>query len=215
MSPTRTARSTVVALLLLAALGACAACSGGDDGSAPADGDTSPSPKAARAEVPEGWTATAVEGMTLAYPSEWKVRTDAAGVALQVGVPFTGQPFPPAQVQVYVENDQVGTLQVREPLTKAQISQQLGVQIPPSTPAVIAGARAAVQFTYTYTTKAATSTLDTPLEATDMKQSDVLIDVPGLPKYGLRYAAPADQYDDSVWQQLLGSVQVGGTGEGS
>jgi hypothetical protein len=195
--------------LLALALTAVAGCSGDDVGGTPGDG-SSPSAASSAAAVPDDWTETRVEGLTLAYPQEWAVRNDAEGVALQVGVPFTGQPFPPPQVQVYVEDTPVGTLQVREPITKAQIAQQLGITVPPSTPATVEGARQAVQFTYTYTTAGGTSTLDTPLEPTDMKQSDVLIDVPGLPKYGLRYSAPADQYDPAVWADLLASLRVGG-----
>ena len=209
----RAARAAV-ALLLLAAL---AGCSGADDA---AEDQTGPGPGATErsvtATVPEGWTTGRVDGLSLAYPPEFEVRTDAEGVALQVGIPFTGQPFPPPQVQVYVEESQVGTLQVREPLTKAQISQQLGgIEIPPSTPVEVAGARAAVQFTYEYRTQGGTSTLDTPLEPTDMRQTDLLIDVPGLPKYGLRYSAPADQYDDALWESLVRSVAVDGSEEGS
>jgi len=216
MTRARPVRVLAAALLPALLAGALAGCSddGGSDASASPTAATS-SAAPATAEVPAGWTATEVEGISLAYPSEWQVRTDAEGVALQVGVPFTGQPFPPPQVQVYVEDTPVGTLQVREPLTRAQISQQLGIDIPPSTPATIAGASQAVQFGYTYTTDAGTSTRDTPLEATDMRQSDVLIDVPGLPKYGLRYSAPADQYDDTLWQQLLASVSVEGPRAGT
>ena len=47
-----------------------------------------------------------------------------------------------------------------------------------------------------------------------MTQSDVLVDVPGLPKYGLRYSAPTDQYDPAVWTDLLASLQVGGGPDG-
>jgi hypothetical protein len=214
---TRAATCAALALLLL---GGLAACSGDDGGDGSADGSTSPAPSASEAAVtatvPDGWTTGRAAGLTLAYPPEWQVRTDAQGVALQVGVPFTGQPFPPPQLQVYVEETQVGTLQVREPLTKAQISQQLGgIEIPPSTPVEVAGARAAVQFTYAYRTAGGTSTMNTPLDPTDMRQTDVLIDVPGLPKYGLRYSAPADQYDEQTWQQILGSVSVAASGPGT
>jgi hypothetical protein len=203
------------ALLLAAGLAGLAACSGEDAGGEPEAGG-GPKDPVVTATVPDGWTTGQVEGLSLAYPPEFQVRTDAEGVALQVGVPFTGQPFPPPQVQVYVEESQVGTLQVREPLTRAQISQQLGgVEIPPSTPVEVAGARAAVQFTYEYRTEGGTSTLNTPLEPTDMRQTDLLVDVPGLPKYGLRYSAPADQYDEQLWQQLVGSLAVDGTEEGT
>ncbi len=169
--------------------------------------------KAPAPTVPAGWHTARVEGLTLAYPADFVRRTDAPGAALQVGIRFTGQPYPPPQLQVYVEKERVGPLEVREPLTKAQISQQLGgIKMPASTPVEVTGATAALQFTYDYRTEPATSTLDTPLEATDIRQSDLLVDVPGLPKYGVRYSAPADQYDPELWAQVIRSMSVDSQG---
>lgn len=214
------ARATVaVASVLLLAL-ALPGCSGGGDTASPgasgtagpstAGGSSGSSPSSAPvAVVPPGWQTQQLEGLTVAYPAEFAVRTDAEGVTLQVGIPFTGQPFPPPQVQYFVESTQVGPLEVREPLTRAQVNQQLGgVQIPPSTPATVAGATAAVEFSYDYRTEGGTSVLDTPLEPTDMRQSDLLVDVPGLPKYGVRYSAPVDQYDPLVWDQIVAALAV-------
>lgn len=206
------------AAVLLLAL-ALSGCSGEDEAPSPgARSDTSPSSpsgapasSSAGAVVPEGWQTRTLDGLSVAYPADFAVRTDAADVTLQVGIPFTGQPFPPPQVQYFVEDGLVGPLEFREPLTRAQISQKLGgVEIPPSTSVTVAGATAAVQFTYTYRTVGGTSVLDTPLEPTDMRQSDLLVEVPGLPKYGIRYSAPADQFDEQVWDQLIASLSVTG-----
>jgi len=206
------ARPLGVAVAAVAAVAALGGCSGSSAPAADAGARSTGRPSASptpQATVPSGWTTRTLDGLQVAFPPEFQVRTDAQGVSLQVGVPFTGQPFPPPQLQVFVEKDPVGTLAVREPLTRAQIDQQLGgVDIPPSTRTRVAGATDAVQFTYTYRTQAATSVLDTPLEATDMRQSDLLIEVPGLPKYGLRYSAPADQYDASLWRQVIAALAV-------
>lgn len=209
-------RAGILALALVLGVAALSGCSGGSSPSAgaakdrpSADDRSATGSPAPAAHVPSGWSVRRLDGLQVAYPPQFQVRTDAQGVTLQVGVPFTGQPFPPPQLQVFVETDPVGTLAVREPLTRAQITQQLGgIDIPASTPASVAGATAAVQFTYGYRTKAATSVLNTPLEATDMRQSDLLIEVPGLPKYGLRYSAPADQYDDALWRQVIAALAV-------
>jgi hypothetical protein len=211
-------RATVAAatlLLLALALSGCSGGSGGDDDPTPSaggGGSSTASPKATAAPtsvVPAGWQTQTLEGLTVAYPPEFVVRDDAEDVTLQVGIPFTGQPFPPPQVQFFVETGQVGPLEVREPLTRAQINQQLGgIEIPPSTPASVAGATAAVEFTYEYRTAGGTSVLDTPLEPTDMRQTDLLVEVPGLPKYGVRYSAPADQYDPALWDQIVAALSV-------
>lgn len=208
MPTTTRSRGLRCAASLAIAATALTGCSGDAAGGKP-DRPAADQGGRATATVPAGWESRQVAGLRVAWPPDFQVRTDATGAALQVGIPFTGQPFPPPQVQVYVETEPVGTLQVREPLTRAQISQQLGgVEIPPSTPVTVAGARAAVEFTYDYTTEGGTSVLDTPLEPTPMRQSDLLIDVPGLPKYGLRYSAPADQYDERLWRQLVAALEV-------
>ena len=219
-SPRSTVAAATVLLLALALTG----CNGGDEPStgaksssaAPSTSTGESASSAPAAVVPPGWKTSTLDGLTVAYPGEYSVRTDAEGVSLQVGIPFTGQPFPPEQVQYFVETDQVGPLEVREPLTRAQITQGLGqIDIPASTPATVAGATAAVQFTYEYRTEGGTSTMDTPLEPTDMRQSDLLIEVPGLPKYGMRYSAPADQYDEQVWAQLVAALSVSGDRSGA
>ncbi len=220
MSSPRTAVAAATVLLLALAL---TGCDGGDEPSKGAETSAAPSTStggsassAPSAVVPPGWQTSTLDGLTVAYPGEYSVRNDAEGVSLQVGIPFTGQPFPPEQVQYFVETDQVGPLEVREPLTRAQITQGLGrIDIPASTPATVAGATAAVQFTYEYRTKGGTSVMDTPLEPTDMRQSDLLIEVPGLPKYGMRYSAPADQYDEQIWDQLVAALVVSGDRNGA
>jgi hypothetical protein len=212
----RSPRSTTAAVTVLLLSLALAGCSGGGDEPAAADGSGSPAATAGEpassappAVVPPGWQTRTLEGLDLAYPADFSVRDDAKDVTLQVGIPFTGQPSPPAQVLYFVESTLVGPLEIREPVTRGQIAQGLGqIEIPASTPVAVAGATAAVEFTYEYRTQATTSVLDTPLVATDIRQSDLLIEVPGLPKYGMRYSAPADQYDEQVWDQLVAALSV-------
>jgi hypothetical protein len=208
-----TAKRSIVMLGLGLIMVGAAACSTGPEDSpesgGPATTAGSVQPTTAAAPVPSGWQEATVDGLTFAYPPEFERREDVPEATLQVGVPFTGQPAPPPQVQVFVETGEVGPLEVREPLTRAQIQQQLGpVSIPSSTPVPVTGASAAVEFTYEYTTQGGTSVLDTPLEPTPMRQSELLIDVPGLPKYGLRYSAPAVEYDEDVWQAIRSSIRV-------
>jgi hypothetical protein len=213
-------RSSAAAMAVLFLCFALPGCGGSSTAGAKGTPAPSKSPRGTVAHaagvVPTGWHSSTLQGITVAYPANFAVRTDAADVTLQVGIPFTGQPFPPPQVQYFVETGQVGPLEVREPLTRAQITHALGgIVIPPSTPATVVGATAAVEFTYDYSTKAATSTLNTPLKATGMRQSDLLIDAPGLPKYGMRYSAPVDQYDKRVWEQLVAALSVSADRKGS
>ena len=220
MNVPRLALRSIVVVGLLLAVGLPLGCSAqSPDAADSGSGATSPASTRATESsrpVPAGWQEATVDGLTFAYPAEFERRDDVPEASLQVGIPFTGQPAPPPQVQVFVETGEVGPLEVREPLTRAQIQQQLGpISIPTSTPVPVTGASAAVQFTYEYTTQGGTSVLDTPLEPTPMRQSELLIDVPGLPKYGLRYSAPAVEYDQTVWRGIVDSIRVTRAGQGS
>ncbi|MGL5859249.1 MAG: hypothetical protein ACRC35_12760 [Angustibacter sp.] len=124
-------------------------------------------------------------------------------------MPFSGQPSPPPLLIVFVEREPVGPLSISEPMTRAQLEDALpGATLGPSTRVPVTGATDAVQFDVRYTTRASTSILDTPLRATPVRQRELLVDVPGLPKYGLRYAAPSADFDEVIWAGLLRSFTV-------
>lgn len=214
MTRTRTAGLLAVALLL----GSVAACSADD----PVKHQALPSATTVptdEASVPSGWTLRQGAGFSVATPPQWQPRpTDqrsAPDAALEVGVPFTGQRQAPPLLLVFVEQGQVGPLPIREPLLRAQLQNALpGATLGTSTHVRVAGSTDAVQFDVRYRTKAATSLLDTPLDATDVRQRELLVETPGLPKYGVRYSAPVAQFSDQVWQGILTSLTVHG-GDGS
>jgi hypothetical protein len=166
-----------------------------------------------RATVPAGWQIRQGAGFRLAIPAAWQNRPEdqraARGAALEVGVPFSGQPAPPPLLQVFVEQDKVGPLSIREPLLRGQLSHALpGATLGSSSHVKVAGAQDAVQFDVRYTTKAGTSVLGTRLAATPIRQRELVVETPGLPKYGLRYSAPAAQFDEATWRSLVGSLVV-------
>lgn len=41
-----------------------------------------------------------------------------------------------------------------------------------------------------------------------MRQRELLVETPGLPKYGLRFAMPLEEFDEQLWQQILRSLVV-------
>lgn len=183
------------------------ACSSEPEESVSPDDD----PSDAQGSVPEGWTAVEQEGIAFGVPPEFE-QVDGPGSTVSYGIPYTDQTFPPPKVDLFVENDDVGPLDVRIPLVVGNIENELGVTVGEPEEVEVAGASAAVQFGYEYTTQGGTSVSGVELEPTQMRQTDVLIDAPGLPKYGLRYGAPADQYDEELWQDLVGSITVAARG---
>jgi hypothetical protein len=181
-----------------------AACSSEPDESASPDDDPS---ETQEGSLPEGWTEVEQEGITFGVPAEFE-QVDGPGATVSYGIPYTDQTFPPPKVDLFVENEEVGPLDVRIPLVVGNIENELGVSVGEPEEVEVAGASAAAQFSYEYTTQGGTSVSGVELEPTQMRQTDVLIDAPGLPKYGLRYAAPADQYDDGLWEALVASITV-------
>ncbi|NLT55764.1 MAG: hypothetical protein GXX79_14645 [Actinomycetales bacterium] len=166
-----------------------------------------------RAKVPAGWTVHRGPGFTVAVPPEWKPMPDdqraAPSAALEVGVPFTGQPTSPAVFFAFVEREQVGPLVYREPLLRAQLEAGIpGVTLGDSTRIEIAGSSDALYFDVLYEDEGGTSVLGTKLEPTVCRQRELIIETPGLPKYGFRYGAPQDQFDEQVWQQIARSIVV-------
>jgi hypothetical protein len=206
----RRALACLAVVVLVASLAACSA----DDPVKRQALPTATVVPTERAQVPDGWTVRQGAGFTVAIPPDWQTRPPdqraAKDAALEVGIPFTGQPSPPPRLIVFVEQQQVGPLSVREPLLRAQIANGLpDATLGASRHVQVAGAVDALQFDVSYTTKAGTSVLGTALEATPMQQRELIVETPGLPKYGLRYTAPADQFSEDVWRGIQQSLTVG------
>lgn len=195
----------VVAAVLAVALAGCT-----DGGREEAD---APSPTATA--VPEGWRAQQIEGLRVLVPEEFEELSGGAtaeGVTQKYGVPYTDQTSPPPVLQVFVEQGEVGPLDVRAPLLVGSLEAELGIEIPEPQEVEVEGAVTAAEFTYDYRTEGGTTSSGTTLEPTDIRQSDLLVETEGLPKYGLRYAAPADQYDEELWRTVVETLQVEGAG---
>jgi hypothetical protein len=207
----RTASVGVTVAVLLVLATAC----GSDDEASPSAAAGSPTGSGsstgatATATVPDGWTVRREAGLRVATPEGFeKYADDRQSATSTYGVPYTDQPAPPPRLAVFVEEERVGPLAARVPLTIGNIEQELGVQVGPVDDVRVVGASEAKQFEYHYTTKGGESVTGATLEPTRMTQVDVLIDVPGLPKYGLRYSAPTDVYNADEWGQILASVEV-------
>lgn len=166
-----------------------------------------------RATVPAGWTVHRGPGFTVAVPPEWRPRPDdqrvAPEAALEVGIPFTGQPTSPAVLIAFVERGQVGPLVYREPILRAQLEAGLpGATLGDSTRIEIAGSTDALYFDVLYEDEGGESVLGTRLEPTVFRQRELIVETPGLPKYGFRFAVPRDQFDERVWQRIARSIVV-------
>jgi hypothetical protein len=196
----------VSVLALLVVVAGCGPAEQATQGAAPAASTNAGQPK-----TPAGWKTHTVSGLSLAYPPQWQPRTEqeAQPPTFKFGVPFTGQPEPPPFLAGFVETEPVGNLSVREPVLRKFLEAGLPTAtFEPTRRVQVAGASEAVQFFYTYTTQGGESVLGTRLEPTRIRQVDLLVERPGLPKYGLRYGAPADEFDEQLWQQILASVSV-------
>lgn len=173
-----------------------------------------------RAVVPEGWTVQRGPGLSVATPVEWVPRPDdlrlAPDAALEVGVPYVGQPVALPLLLGFVEREQVGPLDVREKLVRLQLEQGLpeGATLGARRRVEVAGSTDAVSFDAVYSTPAGTSVLDTPVAAVTVRQRELLVETPGLPKYGLRLTAPVDDFDEQLWEDLVGSLVVTAGGPG-
>jgi hypothetical protein len=164
-------------------------------------------------DVPTGFIMRQGAGFSIAVPADWVPRPENMRLkqaAMDIGVPFTGQPYPPPRLLAFLERDLVGPLNVREPILRAQLQGQLAANatLGAAEHVKIKGADDAIEFEVTYTTAASTSVLDTPLEATDMRQIELLVETEGLPKFGFRFSAPAAQFDKATWQTIRDSITV-------
>ncbi|WP_311208849.1 MULTISPECIES: hypothetical protein [unclassified Aeromicrobium] len=193
--------TAVCATGLLVLLGAC---SGGDDGGDPPSDEPTASSEASQpgADLPSGWTEQQLEDLRLGIPGGFEgapaQRTDEGS---QTTFTATDGSEVPARIDVFVESGRVGTLEIRGGLLRSRAEAELGADVEDPTPIDVRGASEAEQFFYTYDIEASEG-------STSIRQVDLLVDPPGLPKYGVRYAAPADAFDDDLWEQLRSSVFV-------
>lgn len=166
------------------------------------------------AVVPEGWPVQRAAGFTVATPPEWLPRPDeirlAPQAALEIGVPFTGQAVALPLLIGFVERERVGRLDIREKLLRLQLEQGLpeGTTFGASKRVEVAGALDAVTFDAVYSTPGGTSVLGTPVDPVTVRQRELIVETPGLPKYGLRFTAPVDEFDEQLWQQISDSLVV-------
>jgi hypothetical protein len=202
-----TARTVGVLLCVLLLASGC-----GGDGDAGQDGPTVV--PTSNAVVPEGWTVQRSAGFSVATPPEWLPRDAevrfAPEAALEIGVPVTGQPVALPLLIGFVERERVGPLDVRESLLRLQLEQGLpeGATFGAAEHVEVAGAVDALFFDAVYATQAGTSVLGTPLPPITVRQRELIVDTPGLPKYGFRFTVPVDDFDEQLWDRLLGSLVV-------
>lgn len=197
----------VVAVLLMGATG----CGSSDEQPQALPSATVP---ADSASAPSGWQTRQGPGFTIALPPQWQNRPDdqraARSAALEVGVPYTGQSEPPPLLLAFVERELVGPLPIREQVLRAQLKAGLppDATLGSSKHVKIAGSTDAVTFDVMYRTQGGTSVTGATLKATDVRQRELIVETPGLPKYGFRYSAPADQFSDETWAAIQKSITV-------
>lgn len=206
--PMTTPRLTAACVVgLIALLGACSG--DGDDGDPPrAESTASSEVTEPAADLPSGWTEQRAGELVFALPQDFR---QSGGNGTDQGSQTTwtlddGSEVP-ARVDVFVEESQVGTLEIRGGLLRSRLEAELGAQVGEPEPVEVVGASDAEQFTYTYE-------IDTSAGRTPVRQVDLLVDRPSLPKYGIRYAATADAYDQDVWEQLRSSLVLEGSNGG-
>ena len=66
----------------------------------------------------------------------------------------------------------------------------------------------AVTFDVLYDDAGGTSVLDTPLRPAVFRNRELVVDVPGLPKFGFRYGATREDFDEQLWRQVVRSLVV-------
>lgn len=199
-------------LIAIACLGLVVGCSSETDvKTQPAAAATVP---ASLATVPSGWIVHRGPGFTVALPPDWidrpKEQRAAPSAPMEVGVPFTGQPVPPPVFMGFVEQAQVGPLELREKVLRMQIQAGLpeGTTLGHSEHLKVAGSVDATSFDVVYPESGGVSVLGTPLKDTTMRQRELIVETPGLPKFGFRYAAPEEQFDLSLWKAIVASLSV-------
>lgn len=200
---TMTGRRRLTAACAAGLLVLLGACSGGDGGDPVADEPTTSSEASQPGtDLPSGWTEQQVEGLRLGIPGGFEgapsQRTDEGS---QTTFTATDGSEVPARIDVFVESARVGNLEIRAGLLRSRAEAELGADVEDATSVDVAGASEAEQFFYTYDIEASEG-------STSVRQVDLLVDRPGLPKYGLRYAATAGAFDEELWEQLRATLVV-------
>ncbi|WP_426562814.1 hypothetical protein ACPPVT_18420 [Angustibacter sp. McL0619] len=202
----------LVGLFAVAVTMSTAGCGSSSD-SAPQALTTATVP-ADEASAPAGWQTRQGPGFSVALPPQWQNRPDdqraAPSAALEVGVPYAAQTVPPPLLLAFVGRDLVGPLPIREKVLRAQLEAGLpdDTTLGASTHVKVAGSTDAVTFDVTYRTKGGTSVTGVRLAPTTVRQRELIVETAGLPKYGFRYAAAQDDFDQGTWNQILGSIVV-------
>lgn len=166
-----------------------------------------------KAEVPSGWVLRRGPGFRVALPAEWQPRPEdqraAPQAAMEVGIPFIGQSVPPPVFMGFLEREPVGALPLREKVLRMQLEAGLPeATIGSSKEVEVAGASDAVSFDLVYEDEGGESVLGTPLRPTVFRQRELIVETPGLPKFGFRYGAPRHLFDEDLWDQIVKSLVV-------
>ncbi|KNX38358.1 hypothetical protein VV01_16330 [Luteipulveratus halotolerans] len=166
-----------------------------------------------RAKAPSGWITRQGAGFQVSVPKDWTNRPDDRrgnpGAELEIGPVYQGGSNIPPTFLAFVEREQVGPLETRESILRAQLQSQIPeAKIGSPTQIKVAGATTAVYFDLTYKSDAGTSVTGDKLAPQDMRQRELLIETPGLPKYGFRYNAPAKKFDEDTFKKIAGSIVV-------
>lgn len=186
-----------------------AACGTGPAASTPAPGPASSTP-----EVPGGYTLHEGDGFRVAVPSDWTAKPDSTRsfptAALEVGVPFTGQPRLQPFLAVWADRTpNLGSATSQAQLTQVKIRSSIeAVKVGELQDLTVQGAISAVWFEYSYHQQAATSRLNTPIEAGDYRVRDLTVQVDGVPQFGFRYGASAVDFSEETWQKIVSSIVV-------
>lgn len=193
-------RRGAVVLVVVALLGVSACTGGGEDeepGGTPSAAVTAPG-------VPDGWTEADQDGLAFGLPDGFR-RTggDATDDGTQTTYKAAEGADVPARIDVFTEQGQVGSLDIRVGLLVSRVESELGATVEGPDDVEVPGATIAQEFSYTYS-------IDRDGGSTDVRQVDLLIDREGLPKYGIRYAATPDEFDEQVWEDLKSSLAVVG-----
>lgn len=190
-------------------------CTGGQP---PATGPTAtsgtPGTPGATAAVPAGYTRLTGDHFSVVVPSAWTdIPADSRSypeAAAEVGIPFTGQPTLQPKLVVWVDrSENLGTATSQAQLTQTRIRSEIaGVKVSDLKETTVSGAVSAVWFEYSYHMDAATSKLDTPIEAGDYRVRDLTVQVNGKPQFGFRYSAEANSFDETVWTTMVAGIVV-------
>ena len=205
-------RSVVVMLLIGTLAVGASGCTGGQP--ATPTPTVSPAAPGTAPAVPAGYTLRKGDGFQVAVPEAW---TDIPAstrsypdAAMEVGIPFTGQPTLQPRLTVWVDrSNNLGAAKSQAQLTQVKVRSDIaGAKVGELQDAQVTGAVSAVWFEYSYHMDAATSVLDTPIKASDYRIRDLTVQVDGKPQFGFRYSASANDFSDEAWTAMVASIVV-------